>query len=91
MGERPQRKQGKLGKGARTLPEDPRSQGITSPRAIDRRRFCLPNTLVSRATNGVQQPSSDLRIESFDGQDPPGLAQESQAVVERAKAKWGGL
>ena len=41
-----------------------------------------------RATIGVQQPSSDPHIESFDGQDLTGLAQEALAVVERARARW---
>ena len=41
-----------------------------------------------RATIGVQQPSSDPHIESFDGQDLSGLTQEVPAVIERARAKW---
>ena len=41
-----------------------------------------------RATIGVQQPSSDPHIESFDDHDLPGLAQEVPAVVERARAGW---
>ena len=41
-----------------------------------------------RATIGVQQPSSDPHIESFDDLDLTGLAQEVPAVVERAKARW---
>ena len=41
-----------------------------------------------RATIGVQQPSSDPHIESFDDQDLSVLTQEALAVVERAKAKW---
>ena len=41
-----------------------------------------------RATIGVQGPSSDPHIESFDGPDLSGLAQEVLAVVERARAKW---
>ena len=36
---------------------------------------------------GVQQPSSDPHIESFDDHDLPGLSQEIPAVVERAKAR----
>ena len=43
-----------------------------------------------RASIGVQQPSSDPHIETFDGHDLSGLAQEALAVVERAKAKWEG-
>ena len=42
----------------------------------------------SRATIGVQQPSSDPHIEAFDGLDLTGLAQEAPAVVVRAKARW---
>ena len=41
-----------------------------------------------RTTIGVQQPSSDPHIETFDDPDLSGLAQEALAVVERARAKW---
>ena len=41
-----------------------------------------------RATIGVQQPSSDPHIESFDDLDESGLTQEVSAVVERARARW---
>ena len=41
-----------------------------------------------RATIGVQQPSSDPHIETFDDPDIAGLTQEALAVVERARAKW---
>ena len=41
-----------------------------------------------RATIGVQQPSSDPHIESFDDLDASGLAREVPAVVERARTKW---
>ena len=41
-----------------------------------------------RATIGVQQPSADPHIESFDDLDLAGLAQEVPAVIERAKARW---
>ena len=41
-----------------------------------------------RATIGVQQPSSDPHIETFDDRDLAGLTQETLAVVERARAKW---
>ena len=41
-----------------------------------------------RATIGVQQPSSDPHIETFDDRDMAGLAQETLAVVERARARW---
>ena len=41
-----------------------------------------------RATIGVQRPSSDPHIESFEDLDLSGLAQEVAAVVERAKARW---
>ena len=41
-----------------------------------------------RATIGVQQPSSDPHIESFDGLDESGLTQEVAAVIERARARW---
>ena len=41
-----------------------------------------------RATIGVQQPSADPHIESFDDPDLSGLTQEVPAVIERARAKW---
>ena len=41
-----------------------------------------------RATIGVQQPSSDPHIESFDDLDASGLTQEVPAVIERARVKW---
>ena len=41
-----------------------------------------------RATIGVQQPSSDPYIESFDDRDLSGLTQEVSAVIERARARW---
>ena len=41
-----------------------------------------------RASIGVQQPSSDPYIESFDDRDVPELAQEVPAVLERARARW---
>ena len=41
-----------------------------------------------RATIGVQRPSSDPHIESFDDRDLSGLTQEVPAVIERARARW---
>ncbi len=41
-----------------------------------------------RATIGVQQPSSDPHIESFDDHGLPVLTQEVSAVVGRARARW---
>ena len=41
-----------------------------------------------RATIGVQQPSSDPHIETFDDSDLSGLTQEVLPVIERARAKW---
>ena len=41
-----------------------------------------------RATIGVQGPSSDPHIETFDDPDLPGLTQEVLEVTERARAKW---
>ena len=42
----------------------------------------------TRATIGVQRPSADPHIESFDYPDLFGLADEFPAVVARAKARW---
>ena len=41
-----------------------------------------------RATIGVQRPSADPHIESFDDCHLSGLTHEVSAVVERGKAKW---
>ena len=41
-----------------------------------------------RATIGVQRPSSDPHIESFDDPDLSGLVREVPAVIERARARW---
>ena len=41
-----------------------------------------------RATIGVQRPSADPHIETFDADDLTGLAQELVSVTERARAKW---
>ena len=41
-----------------------------------------------RAVIGVQQPSSDPHIETFEDADLSELAQEVPAVTERAKARW---
>ena len=41
-----------------------------------------------RAVIGVQQPSSDPYIETFEDLDLPALAQEVPAVTERARARW---
>ena len=42
----------------------------------------------NRATIGVQQPSADPHIESFEDTDLFGLADQFPAVVARAKARW---
>ena len=42
----------------------------------------------ARATIGVQRPSSDPHIESFDELDEAGLTQEVAGVIERARARW---
>ena len=41
-----------------------------------------------RATIGVQKPSADPHIETFDGLDEIGLTTEVPAVIERARARW---
>ena len=41
-----------------------------------------------RATIGVQRPSADPHIETFEDADLSGLAQEVSAVTDRAKARW---
>ena len=41
-----------------------------------------------RASIGVQQPSSDPHIETFEYRDLSDLAQEVLAVTERARARW---
>ena len=41
-----------------------------------------------RAVIGVQRPSADPHIETFDDPDLSGLAQKVLAVTERARARW---
>ena len=41
-----------------------------------------------RATIGVQRPSADPHIESFENLDESGLTLEVSAVIERARARW---
>ena len=41
-----------------------------------------------RATIGVQRPSADPHIESFDDADLSRLTGEVPAVIERARARW---
>ena len=41
-----------------------------------------------RATIGVQRPSADPHIETFDDPDLPGLAEQVPAVTERARVRW---
>ena len=41
-----------------------------------------------RATIGVQRPSADPHIESFDDLDESGLMLKVSAVIERARARW---
>ena len=41
-----------------------------------------------RAIIGVQRPSSDPYIETFDDPDLAGVTQEVPAVIERARARW---
>ena len=41
-----------------------------------------------RAVIGVQRPSADPHIETFEDADLPALAQEVAAVTERARARW---
>ena len=42
----------------------------------------------SRGVIGVQQPSSDPHIETFEDHDLPALAQEVVEVTERARTRW---
>ena len=41
-----------------------------------------------RAVIGVQRPSADPHIETFDDLDETGLMTEVPAVIERARARW---
>ena len=41
-----------------------------------------------RAVIGVQRPSADPHIETFDDLDETGLTQEIPAVIDRARARW---
>ena len=65
--------------------DDPASEGESRP-AEDLK--VVVSIRGGSATIGVQRPSSDPHIESFDDTELPGLAGEVSAVIERAKAKW---
>ena len=41
-----------------------------------------------RAVIGVQRPSADPHIETFDDLDETGLTREVPAVIDRARARW---
>ena len=65
---------------------DEQDAGEESPTAEDLK--VVVSIKGGRATIGVQQPSSDPYIESFEDADLSGLTQEVSAVIERAKARW---
>ena len=65
-------------------PDDAEAQAAAPPEELK----IVVSIRGDRATIGVQQPSSDPYIESFDDLDLTGLAQEVPAVIERAKARW---
>ena len=85
--------------GADESDQDPRESDIPEKQADEdqagEKEAAFPEELKvvvslkeGRATVGVQQPSSDPHIESFDDPDLSRLTQEVLAVVERARAKW---
>ena len=57
------------------------------PKATEELKVVL-SIRAGRATIGVQRPSADPHIESFDDPDLFGLADQFPAVVARARAKW---
>ena len=65
-------------------PDDAEGQAAAPPEELK----IVVSIRGDRATIGVQQPSSDPYIESFDDLDLAGLTQEVPAVIERAKARW---
>ena len=68
--------------------EDPQGSGDAETDAPGEGLRVVVSIKGGRATIGVQQPSSDPHIESFDGLDESGLTQEVAAVIERARARW---
>ena len=76
------------------VPEDPQGSAAAGEQAAGDETGSSEDLKVvvsikgGRATIGVQQPSSDPHIETFDNQDLSGLTQEVSAVIERARAKW---
>ena len=87
--------------GADESDQDPRESDIPEKQADEdqagEKEAAFPEELKvvvslkeGRATVGVQQPSSDPHIESFDDPDLCGLVREVPAVIERARAKWEG-
>ena len=55
--------------------------------AVEELRVVL-SIKAGRAVIGVQQPTSDPHIETFDDLDLPALAEEVASVAERARTKW---
>ena len=78
-------------------PDNPNSQGEGGPadNAASEGESSLAEDLKvvvsirgGSATIGVQRPSSDPHIESFDHPELPALAGEVSAVIERARVRW---
>ena len=65
--------------------EDPASEGEGGP---PEELKVVVSIRGGRATIGIQRPSSDPHIESFDDPELPALAGEVSAVIERARARW---
>ncbi len=68
--------------------DDPQGSGDAETDAPEEGLKIVVSIKGGRATIGVQQPSSDPHIESFDGLDEAGVTQEVAAVIERARDRW---
>ena len=68
--------------------DDPQGTGDAETDAPEEGLRVVASIKGGRATIGVQRPSSDPHIESFDNLDESGLTQEVAAVIERARARW---
>ncbi len=67
----------------------PQSSGEAEEQTVSREDLRVVVSIKgSRASIGVQQPSSDPHIETFGDLDESRLAQEVPAVIERARITW---
>ena len=67
---------------------DEEEQAVVAETALPENLKVVVSIREGRASIGVQRPSSDPYIESFDDRDVSQLAQEIPAIIERARTTW---